>query len=109
MNDFLDGKKFLLGDRPCNEDSALFGMICQLIYHETGPFNQFVKSIINLKYIFIFNSIFLNMLYKMNAQISYHTSNVSKQNTGLIGINALQAKNMNRFHIKDKLYSLAND
>lgn len=45
LNDFLEGKKFLLGDEPCNEDAAVFGMMCQFLYHEKGPMNQYILSI----------------------------------------------------------------
>ena len=55
-----------MGDRVCNEDSSIFGqqklnylmermkivktdlilgMMCQIVYHDRGPFNAFVMSI----------------------------------------------------------------
>ena len=40
----MEGKAFLLGDKPCNEDAALFGMLCQIVYAERGPTNQYLKS-----------------------------------------------------------------
>lgn len=44
LNDFLEGKKYLIGEKPCNEDAAVFGQICQIIYHERGPMYYYIKS-----------------------------------------------------------------
>lgn len=44
MNNFLDGRKFLLGDKPCNEDAAVFGLVAQMVYTESGTLNKFIKS-----------------------------------------------------------------
>ena len=40
LETFMGGKKFLMGDRVCNEDASLFGMVAQLVNHDRGPFNQ---------------------------------------------------------------------
>lgn len=44
LNDFLEGKKFLIGDKPCNEDASVFGAVAQTVYTETGTLNQFIMS-----------------------------------------------------------------
>jgi hypothetical protein len=41
---FLGSKKFLMGDKPCNEDASMFGMIAQAINHDRGPINRFVMG-----------------------------------------------------------------
>jgi hypothetical protein len=41
---FLGGKKFLMGDKPCNEDASIFGIIVQAINHDRGPINRFIMS-----------------------------------------------------------------
>ena len=44
MNNFLDGKRFLLGDTVCDEDASVFGTVSQFVYAETGTLNQFIES-----------------------------------------------------------------
>ena len=44
MNDFLEGKKFLTGDRPCNEDASVFATTAQFVYTDNGTLNQFIRS-----------------------------------------------------------------
>jgi len=44
LNTFIGNKRFLLGDQCCNEDASLFGMICQYVYHETGPLHHFIMN-----------------------------------------------------------------
>lgn len=44
INDFIGNKKFLMGDKPCNTDAAVFGMVAQFIYHDNGDLNKFVTS-----------------------------------------------------------------
>ena len=41
---FIDGKKYIMAEKVCNEDASLFGVICQCIYHDRGPLNQYVNS-----------------------------------------------------------------
>ena len=45
LNDFLEDKKYLLGDRPCNEDASLFGIFAQFIYAYNGTLNKYILSI----------------------------------------------------------------
>lgn len=45
MNDFLAGKKYLIGDKPCNEDASVFGQVAQIIYTNNGILNKFIKGI----------------------------------------------------------------
>lgn len=94
INDFLDGKKFLLGDKPCNEDAALFGMLCQLVYHETGPMNQFIKSIFSsyITNLYFGDIVMYYNCFKLNVQIFYHTSKVSSQLIGPIGNDVFDVK-----------------
>jgi len=42
---FIGSKKFLMGEQVCNEDASLFGMLCQVVFHDRGPFNTYVSSI----------------------------------------------------------------
>jgi hypothetical protein len=44
INDYIGSKKFLFGDKPCNEDASIFGMICQIVHHDKGPLNEFITS-----------------------------------------------------------------
>ncbi len=44
IEQFLSGKKFLMGDKVCNEDASLFGILCQCVYHDRGPLNEYVKN-----------------------------------------------------------------
>lgn len=44
LNEFLAGKKYLLGDKPCNEDSSVFGIVAQMIFTECGTINKFITS-----------------------------------------------------------------
>lgn len=44
LNEFLAGKKFLLGDKPCNEDAAVFGIVAQMVYTDTSSLNTFIKG-----------------------------------------------------------------
>lgn len=41
---FIGGKKFLMGERVCNEDASIFGVLAQLINHDRGPLNQHLMS-----------------------------------------------------------------
>ncbi len=40
----MAGKKFLMGDRVCNEDASIFGLMAQVINHDRGIFNKFVMN-----------------------------------------------------------------
>lgn len=44
LNDFLEDKKFLIGDRPCNEDASVFGIFAQFVYSENGTLNKYIMS-----------------------------------------------------------------
>lgn len=46
---FIGAKKYLFGDRPCNEDAAVFAIVNQFICLDKGPINQFVISKIEFK------------------------------------------------------------
>lgn len=39
---FMTGKKFLMGDKVCNEDAAVFGQLCQGMYHTRGPIHDYL-------------------------------------------------------------------
>jgi len=41
---FLRGKRFLLGDKPCNEDAAVFGIVAQFVYTDSGTLNKFINN-----------------------------------------------------------------
>ena len=44
LNDFIGNKKFLLGDKVCDEDAALFGMLSQLVYHDRTFLHNYLKG-----------------------------------------------------------------
>ena len=38
-------KNFLISDKVCDADAAIFGILSQFICHCRGPLNDFIKSI----------------------------------------------------------------
>jgi hypothetical protein len=42
LEDFLGAKRFLFGDRPCNEDAMLFSFISQIVNLDQGPLNAYL-------------------------------------------------------------------
>jgi hypothetical protein len=44
LNDYIDNKKYFMGDQATDIDACIFGMICQFIYHDKGPLNIYIKS-----------------------------------------------------------------
>jgi len=44
LNDYLQGKKYLAGDKPCNEDASVFGIVAQLVFADRGSMNKFIKE-----------------------------------------------------------------
>ena len=44
LNTFLGNKKFLMGDKVCNEDPGVFAMVAQVINHDRGPMNEYCMS-----------------------------------------------------------------
>lgn len=44
ISNFIGEKKFLLGDQVCNEDASIFGILCQIMYHDKSPLNEFLMS-----------------------------------------------------------------
>ena len=44
LDDFIGTKKFLLGDKASDADAAIFGLIAQLFFHNSGPIHRFIKS-----------------------------------------------------------------
>lgn len=43
ISDCMGSKKFLLGDEPCDEDCALFGMLAQLVWNDLkSPFSKLI-------------------------------------------------------------------
>ena len=65
---FLEGKKFLMGNKPCNEDASLFGMLCQVMFNDKSILNQYLKSKLFLKYNKISIMLILN-LFKVIVKI----------------------------------------
>jgi hypothetical protein len=41
---FIGNKKYLMGDKICNEDASIFGMMATLANHDRGPFNKYFMS-----------------------------------------------------------------
>ena len=46
LNDFIGNKKFLLGDKACDADASIFGMMSQIICHDRGFLNKHVTGTI---------------------------------------------------------------
>jgi hypothetical protein len=44
MENFLGSKKFLFGDRPCNEDSVVFSFVAMIVNVDVGPLNAHLTS-----------------------------------------------------------------
>jgi hypothetical protein len=44
LDDFIGNKRFLFGDRPCNEDASVFAFLCMFLYMDKGPFNEYLTS-----------------------------------------------------------------
>lgn len=42
LETFMSGKKFLMGDKVCNEDASVFGHLCQGMYHSKGPMHDYL-------------------------------------------------------------------
>jgi hypothetical protein len=59
INDIIGTNKFILGNEACVEDSAVFGMLAQVLFHDFGPLNTFARGKIFLFLIAKF-FIFLN-------------------------------------------------
>jgi hypothetical protein len=51
---FLNGKKFLMGEKVCNEDASIFGVLCQVVFHDSGPLYCFTMSMMLLDFEFNF-------------------------------------------------------
>jgi hypothetical protein len=51
LNEFIGGKKYLMGEKVCNEDASIFGNLVQIIYFNTdSPLCQFLKSMSNFSF-----------------------------------------------------------
>ena len=50
INTFIGSKKYFFGDKLSNLDAALFGMLCQFIYNDNGPLNQFINGLNNFNF-----------------------------------------------------------
>jgi hypothetical protein len=52
INDIIGNNKFLFGEKVCNVDATVFGMLVQYLYHCGGPLTEFIKSknILNLAF-----------------------------------------------------------
>jgi hypothetical protein len=44
LEDFVNGKKYLMGDKVCNEDASVFGGLAQVVNHDRGPLNEYLMS-----------------------------------------------------------------
>ena len=68
FEDFLGNKKYLMGDRICNEDASIFGGIAQVVNHDRGPFNKYIMGMD-----FLLN---FNKFFKINVYIEKKKLNV---------------------------------
>jgi hypothetical protein len=50
INTFIGNKKFLMGDKPCNEDASMFGILCQSKFNDRGRLNEYLKSYLKIIY-----------------------------------------------------------
>ena len=44
LENFIDNKKYLMGEKICNEDASVFGLLAQAINHDSGPINKYLMS-----------------------------------------------------------------
>lgn len=60
FENFIGTKKYLMGDRVCNEDASLFGLLAQLVNHDKSQINKFfISKILKIKRIRYF---YLNII-----------------------------------------------
>jgi hypothetical protein len=45
LETFLANKKYFFGESPTVEDAIIFGFTAQLVFHDTGPLNDFILSV----------------------------------------------------------------
>ena len=50
INTFIGNKKFLMGDKPCNEDASMFGCLCQGKFNDRGRLNEYLNSYLKIIY-----------------------------------------------------------
>jgi hypothetical protein len=45
INDYIGSSRtYLTGDSACNEDAAIFGILCQLVYQDCGEITEYIKN-----------------------------------------------------------------
>lgn len=44
LETFLANKKYFFGESPTVEDAIIFGFTAQLVFHDTGPLNDFILT-----------------------------------------------------------------
>ena len=44
INDIIGDNKFIFGDKVSDVDASLFGMLTQIMFHDVGPLNEYLKS-----------------------------------------------------------------
>ena len=68
LETFISNKKYFFGDTPTVEDASLFGFTTQIVYHDSGPLNEYILS--KNKNIILKNFYFLIILIsKLNVLI----------------------------------------
>ena len=45
---FLGNKKYFFGDNPTVEDATIFSFTTQIVYHDSGPLNEFILGNFNV-------------------------------------------------------------
>ena len=50
INDLIGNKTFLISEHVCDVDACIFGFLCQFLFHDRGPLNQYIKGL-QIKYV----------------------------------------------------------
>jgi glutathione S-transferase len=77
LEDFVGNKRYLLGDKPCNEDASVFAFMATILYLDKGPLNEFLSSKLafSIAYINVFTRKFSPQVFS-SGQVSLVFCNV---------------------------------
>lgn len=56
LNDIIGDNRFLVGSKPCDADASIFGVACQIMYHNLGPLHDCLISKKLLILIFLYQN-----------------------------------------------------
>jgi hypothetical protein len=80
---FIGNKKYLMGEKICNEDASIFGLLAQLVNHDSGPINKYFMS--KLTHLYFISFKFYNRIFlKLNVKTYNDTIIQLKLNSGQV-------------------------